>query len=411
MRFRLSRGLGWIKRWIENLAKHKLSAVKVKNAPPGKYSDGDGLWLHVRADGGGQWVLRVTVNGRRREMGLGSASNVSLKAAREKAQHWRGVAAGGEDPIRVREAEKRLASRSDASLRKMAEEAFEARKAELKDGGKAGRWFSPLEKHILPKLGKRSVEDIDARDIRDTLKPIWHTKADPARKALNRTGIVLKYAAALGLDVDLQATQKAKALLGKTTHVPKNIPALHWKEVPDFYASLNDPTITQLALRFLILTAARSSEVRFMCEAEVQGNIWTIPAERMKNGIEHRIPLSKEALKVLEEAAPFTRGNFYFPSVRKGVISDATMGRFMERRGMTARPHGFRSSFRTWCAEATDTSRDVAETALSHVTGGAVERAYRRTDFLEQREILMERWADHVTGGSGKILKMVANDE
>ncbi len=386
-------------------AKHRLSSAKVKSAPPGKYLDGHGLWLLKRHDGGAQWILRLTINGRRREMGLGSLEDVSLSQARILARNARGELAEGKDPIKERAARKRAASRSDTSLRKMAEEAFEARKAELKGDGVAGRWFSPLEKHVLPRLGKMPVEEIDAREIKDTLSPIWHEKADAARKAVNRLGIVLKYAAALGLDVDLQATQKAKALLGKTRHVPRNIPALSWQQVPEFYASLDEPSITQLALRFLILTAARSGEVRFLNDDELDGTVWVIPGERMKGGVEHRIPLSDEALKVIELARPFERGGYIFPSVRKGVLSDAAMSRYMDRRGLEARPHGFRSSFRTWCAEATSVPREVAETALAHSTGGAVERSYRRTDYLEQREILMQRWADHVTGGTGKVVR------
>lgn len=376
-------------------ALNKLSAAQVKSLGPGKYSDGGGLWLHKREDGGAQWFLRVTVHGRRREMGLGALRDVSLKEARETAAKWRGVARQGKDPIKERERRRREAAKADHTLSAVAEEAFEARKAQLKGDGKAGRWFSPLELHVLPKLGRVPVEELDQQDIRNTLAPIWHTKADTARKAMNRLGIVIRHAAAMGLDVDMQATEKAKALLGKSRHQPKHVPAMDWREVPDFYQSLNEGTITNLALRLLILTASRSSEVRFCHLDEIEGDLWTIPAARMKGGAEHRIPLSGEAQAVIEQAKAFERGGYLFPNVRKGVISDATMSRFMERRGLEARPHGFRSSFRTWCAEATEVPREVAETCLAHVVGGSVERAYRRTDYLEQRRDLMERWANH----------------
>ena len=208
-------------------SRHKLSAAFVRTAPPGKYNDGAGLWLHKRADGGAQWFLRVTVHGRRREMGLGGLANVSLKQARDLADQYRSMAANAVDPIKERERRNRELARADNTLRKIAEEAFEARKAELKGDGKAGRWFSALELHVLPKLGKVPVEEIDQRDIRDVLAPLWHTKAVTAQKALNRLSICLKHAAALGLDVDMQATEKAKALLGKTRHQTKHIPALH----------------------------------------------------------------------------------------------------------------------------------------------------------------------------------------
>ena len=163
---------------------HKLSATAVRNAKPGKYNDGQGLWLVKRVDGGGQWVIRLAVFGRRREMGLGSTADVALKQARERAARWRAVAREGKDPVFERRAESRRMLAHSATLRSMAEEAFEARKAELKGDGKAGRWFSPLAVHVLPKLGTRPVSQIHQSDIRDCLAPIWHEKADVAKKAM-----------------------------------------------------------------------------------------------------------------------------------------------------------------------------------------------------------------------------------
>ena len=390
---------------------NNLSAVEVRTAKPGKHSDGGGLWLVKREDGGGQWVLRVTVHGRRREMGLGSLSDVSLKEARENASKWNAVAREEKDPIKERERLRREAARNLHLLKDIAADAFESRKAELKGDGTAGRWFSPLALHILPKLGKVPVAEINQTDIRDTLAPIWHSKAETARKALNRLGICLKHGAALGLDVDLQATEKAAALLGKQRHKPQNVPALPWQEVPAFYANLSDGTITHLALRLLILTGVRSGPLRFLRPEQISGDVWTIPGENMKGRVDatadYRVPLSTEALAVIEQAKPLARDGFLFPSFRKGVISDATMSRLMERAKMEARPHGFRSSLRDWIAEATETPHEIAETCLGHVVGGSVERAYRRTDFLEQRRVLMERWAKHVIGQNGKVVQMV----
>jgi integrase len=390
---------------------NKLNAPKVKSCAAGKYGDGGGLWLVKRADGGGQWVLRVVAHGRRREMGLGSLADVSLAKARDLAAQHRALAKSGIDPIKQRDKERREAARNMHLLADIALDAFESRKAELKGDGKAGRWFSPLQLHILPKLGKVPVAEIDQRDIRDTLAPIWHVKADTAKKALNRLSICFKHAAALGLDVDLQATEKAAALLGKQRHKVQNVPALHWQDVPAFYARLSDGSITHLALRLLILTGVRSGPLRFMRETQVQGDIWTIPAEGMKGRkdatADFRVPLSSEALDVLAQAQRLARDGYMFPSLRKGVISDATMSRLMERRGMIERPHGFRSSLRDWIAETTDTPHDIAETVLGHTVGGSVERAYRRTDFLEQRRVLLERWAGHVTCKGGQVLQMV----
>lgn len=392
-------------------AQNRLSATFVKSAPVGKHCDGAGLWLIKREDGGAQWVLRVTVHGRRREMGLGGFPTLGLADARKLADRWRKVAAAGRDPVKEREAEARAARREDISLAVITADAFEARKAELKGDGKAGRWLSPLERHVLPKLGKVPVTDLDQRDIRDTLSPIWHTKAETARKAMNRLAIVLRHAAALGLEVDLQATEKAKALLGKSRHVPKNIPSMNWRDVPGFYASLEEPTLTHLALRLLILNpGVRISPIRLLRLEEINGNVWTVPAKNLKGPKDKkedfRMPLSEEALRVIDLARPHARNGFLFPNTRGGVISDMTLSRHMERRGLEARPHGFRATLRTWLAEATDAPHEVAETMIAHKVDSTVVRTYRRTDFLEQRMQLTERWADHVTGGSGQIVKL-----
>jgi len=396
-------------------AKNRLSSQFLKSAPVGKHCDGAGLWLVKRDDGGAQWVLRVTVHGRRREMGLGGFPALPLAEARKQADRWRKLAASGRDPVKEREAEQRAARREDITLAILTADAFESRKAELKGDGAAGRWLSPLNIHVLPKLGKVPVTDLDQRDIRDTLAPIWHTKADTARKALNRLSIVLRHAAALGLDVDLQATDKAKALLGKTRHIPKNIPAMTWADVPGFYASLEEPTLTHLALRLLVLTGLRSTPLRNIRLDQIEGAVWTVPAEAMKGRKgatdAFRVPLSKEAQRVIDLARPHARQGFLFPNTRGGVISDMTLSRMMERRGLDARPHGFRTSLRTWLADATDAPHEVAEAMLAHVVDGSVVRAYRRTDFLEQRAKLAERWADHVTGGAGRVVKLAGAEQ
>lgn len=382
--------------------RYKLSASFVKSAPVGKFSDGDGLWLHKRTDDSAKWFFRFVLHGRRREMGLGSFSDVSLQQARGLADQARELVRRRVDPIMQRDREAKEAARADNTLTKIAEEAFEARKAELRDNGKAGRWFSPLELHVLPRLGAYPVGNIDQRLIRDTLAPLWHDKAVTARKAMNRLGLVLQHAAALGLDVDLQATDKAKALLGKQRHQTTHIPAMPWREVPAFYASLREPSITNLAMRLLILTGHRVKPVRFLRLDQIEGDVWTAPPENLKgregSTESFRCHLSQEALRVLELAKPFARDGFVFPSVRKGVISDATLSRMMERRQLEARPHGFRTSLRVWLEEATDASHEIKESMVQHKTGGAVERSYRRIDYLEQRRPLYERWADFVTG-------------
>lgn len=280
-------------------ALNRLTVKGIAGLLPGKFADGGGLWLHKRADGGAQWFLRYTLNGRRREMGLGPYPAVGLAESRKLAGAARSEVRTGNDPIIERERRKRNAVRNLNLLVDVARDTFESRKAELKGDGVAGRWFSPLELHVLPKLGRIPVADIDQTAIRDCLSPIWHEKSETARKALNRLKICLHHAAALGLDVDLQATDKARALLGKPRHKPQHIPAVPWTEVPAFYQSLNDGTVTHLALRLLILTGVRSSPLRFLQEDQIEDDIWTIPAERMKgrkdSTADFRVPLSSEA--------------------------------------------------------------------------------------------------------------------
>tara|TARA_R110000787_G_scaffold263382_2_gene369163 strand:+ start:120 stop:1331 length:1212 start_codon:yes stop_codon:yes gene_type:complete len=389
---------------VSHRTRHKLSAAFVKSAPAGKYNDGGGLWLHAVNEARAKWFYRFTLHGKRREMGLGTLADVPLQRAREAADAARNLVKQGVDPILQRDKERRDAIRYDNTLRKIAQEAFEARKAELRDDGKAGRWFSPLELHVLPKLGSYPVSCIDQRLIRDTLGPIWHEKAVTARKAMNRLGLVLQHAAALGLDVDIQATDKAKALLGKQRHRTQHIEAMPWQDVPAFYASLQEPTIANLAMKLLILTGHRVKPVRFLRLEHIEGNIWTAPPELLKGKKDateaFHCHLSDEALRIIELAKPFSRDGFLFPSVRKGVMSDATLSRMMERRGLKARPHGFRTSLRVWLEDQTDASFEVKETMVQHTIGGAVERAYRRTDYLDQRKPLYEQWACFVAGNS-----------
>ncbi|UYV37393.1 integrase arm-type DNA-binding domain-containing protein [Rhodobacteraceae bacterium D3-12] len=392
--------------------RYKLTSAFVKSAPLGKHSDGGGLYLYVRNNRNPSWILRFTLHGRRHEMGLGEAAKVTLKAARAEAERWNAVVAAGGDPIRERERLKHEAQRNMHILSDVARDAFESRKAELKGDGSAGRWFSPLELHVLPKLGRTPVAQIDQRDIRDTLTPIWHDKAETARKAMNRLRIVMRHAAALGLEVDLQACDKARALLGTQRHMASHIPAMRWAEVPAFYASLNTPTVTHLALRLLILTGVRSGSLRTARLDQFKGDTWTIPADSMKGRkgttTNFRVPLSMEAQNVVHEAARNARDGNLFPSVRKGIISDMTLSQHMKRAGLEARPHGFRSSLRDWLAETTNARHEVAETILGHTVGSSVERAYRRTDFLEPRRELLERWAQYVTGSPAQIVKISA---
>ncbi|MEC8127289.1 MAG: integrase arm-type DNA-binding domain-containing protein [Pseudomonadota bacterium] len=378
----------------------RLSAAFIKSAKPGKHCDGAGLWFHKRADGGAQWFLRFDRYCKRCEMGLGGFPRVSLKQARGLAETARSQLAAGIDPIKERRRLKREALQSANTFEHLAYEAFEARKSELKDDGKNGRWFTPLALHVLPKLGLVPVEEITPRDLRDCIGPLWHEKADTARNALNRTNIVIRHAAALGLDVDIGLAEKTKLLLGKTRHVVKHILSMPWQKAPNFNQSLDDKSLLQLALRLLMLTGLRSYPVRHAHLDEIDRDIWTIPGEKMKGRRgkteNFRAPISPEALHFIELASQQQRDGHIFPDVKSGVIYDASMARLMERRGHEAGLHGFCSMLRLWRKESQQASREVAETIIAHQTGSLTERAYNRTDFLEQRRGLMEAWERHL---------------
>ena len=258
------------------LETNKLTSQTIKSLGAGKFSDGEGLWLVKYENGNGKWFLRYTIYGRRREMGLGAFPTVTLKEAREAASKWRRLVRDGKDPISERDKLSASGKLNMSLLQDVALDAYESRKAELREDGKSGRWFSPIRNHILPKLGKMPVSQISQLEVKDTLSPIWHSKAVTARKALNRLNICLRHAAALGLEVDLQATEKAKILLGKQRHKQQNIASIHWKNVPQFYQSLNQGSITELALKLLILTVVRGKPIRFI-NITIKDDIWIIP--------------------------------------------------------------------------------------------------------------------------------------
>ena len=331
-------------------------------------------------------------------MGLGSYPDVSIGEAREHAAAARKQLRKGVDPIEERQARRSKPKRM--SVREAIDSCFQSRQAELKGDGLAGRWMSPLENHVIPKIGKTPVEDVDQHTLKTILEPIWHSKASTAAKAANRMNLVLKHAAALGLNVDLQATMKAKALLGKQRHVSKHVPSMPYQDAPAFYRFLRAKEArTALAMRFLMLTAARSGEVRHARWDEVENDVWTIPASRTKQGAEHRIPLSPQALSVLEIAKQSSSTGLIFPSQRGRPLADPMMSKFMKDNGYNARPHGFRAKFRSWAEEQTDAEWEVKEMSLGHSVGSKVERAYQRSDLIQKRSQLMLAWSDHLVSG------------
>lgn len=397
---------------------HLLTATQVRNAPPGKHSDGGGLYLYSLKSGK-QWVFRFTFGGKRKEMGLGGYPSVNLAQARAQAERWRAVALEGKNPIMVRDAERKAAeaefqannpdARKQRLLSTIAPLAFEARKSQLRDDGKAGRWFSPLRTHVLPRLGNKLVEEITGNEIAKALKPIWHKQPDVARKAMTRLDACLSYARAQGLEIDRMAVADAKELLGRQVHIATHIPAMDWRDAPTFYQSLEGGDAVALALQLLMLTGGlRSKNVRYAHVDQIQGDVWTIPADLVKGNKgktkDFRVPLTSESLRIIDRASETSREGFLFPGQRKGVISDMSMSALMKRRGLKARPHGFRSCFRTWADEATNAAFEAKETAIMHKVGSEVTRAYLRTDYLEERRMLAEKWTGYLTGKQADVV-------
>lgn len=382
-------------------SRNKLSVNRVKALGKGAHGDGGGLWLIKDHSQGGRWVYRFRLHGRNRSMGLGSIRKITLADARKRRNECEALLSEGVDPQAERERRKRAASHSLKTFAEVAESAFESKRAEIKGEGNEKRWFGPLKLHVLSKVGQRSILDITQIDLREVLAPLWHTKADTARKALNRINIIYKHASALGLEVDTFIPAKTKELLGKSRHKPARISAMPHEEVSQFFGSIDEETPTKLALKFLILNPGpRSKPIRFLRWEHIKGDIWNVPGDLMKGARDitpdWSTPLSQQSLELLSTIRKTSMGPYLFPNIRgKGVISDASMSKLMKERDLPYRPHGFRASFRTWASE-TGKHRDIAELCLAHKIHGAVEAAYIRTDFLEARRQLMQEWSDYV---------------
>ena len=366
-------------------------ASDIKKLGDGRHSFGQNIFLFIRG-GSKIWQYRYQIDGKRRDMTLGSYPEMSLTQAREARNDAHKLARQGIDPREAR-------TTRIATVSEIIETTFEAIKGDLKGEGVNGRWLSPLQVHIIPKLGDRDITTIDAITLRDTLAPIWRTKTSASEKALQRMKIVLRHAAAqYPGKIDMSVIDNAKVLLGSQAHKPTHISAMPWQEVPAFYASLGRGSV-DLALRLLILTASRSTPIRKARVDEFDDDTWNIPAFNMKSSEPFRVPLSDEAQNVIDYARPMARGGYLFVGPRGKPISDMAMTALLRRRDLEYRPHGFRSTFRDWCAD-NEKSWELAETSLDHRVGGKVQRAYQRSDLLDARRPLMQEWAHFVTSST-----------
>ena len=379
----------------------KLTASKLKGlTEPGRYSDGDGLFLVVRPAGGRNWVLRALCGGRRRDIGIGPLKSVDLGDAREAAHQIRRQIARGLDPIAERKRERQIIP----TFRAAAKIVHGEHKAAWKNGKHQAQWLSTLESYAFPKLGDTLVSDIGAPEIRDVLAPIWLSKPETARRVRQRIGTVLDWACVKGFRASEAPLRSLSKGLPRQPKKDGHFAAMGYADVPDFLARLRErESIGRLALEAVILTAARSGEIRFAHwpEVDMDSALWSIPAGRMKMNRPHVVPLSPEAIEVFQRAAKFRApgSDLVFPGQKlKKPMSDMTLLKILRDMDAGVTVHGFRSAFRDWVAEQTNYPGEVAEAALAHAIPNKVEAAYRRTDFLEKRRDLMRDWASYCLG-------------
>lgn len=383
--------------------KGRLTATAVAKAKaPGRYGDGDGLALIVGKGGSKSWIVRVQKDGRRRDIGLGSASKVPLKLARERAAEVRQKIELGIDPVAERAKAAGIPTFSVAVKKVHAENA-----PSWKNPKHKAQWLNTLETYAVPSLGNRSVADIDAAAVRDCLAAIWLEKPETARRLRQRIATVIDWAVAKGYREGSLAMPIIDKALPKQRAKVKHHAALPHADIPLFMPILRETeSMGRLALEAVILTAARSGEVRLMTwgELDLVAAKWTVPAERMKAGREHVVPLSRQAVALFERMKAHRRDytDLVFPGQKRGKpLSDMTLTKALRDKGVSVTAHGFRSTFRDWVAEETNWPADLAEAAIAHVVSDKTVAAYQRGTMLEKRRELMAAWGNYCDGVRG----------
>jgi integrase len=386
-----------------------LSATAVRNLKePGKYYDLHGLFLRIEPTGSRRWVQRVSIAGRQREIGLGSAVLVTLAEAREIAMSNKKQAKAGGDPLAAKRERVAIPTLNEAIDR-----VIELNAPTWTNAKHAAQFKSTLTNYVTPKLGRRPVNDIQAADILSVLQPIWVEKNETARRVKQRIGTVMKWAIAQSYRSD-DPTLALNQVLPKPNRKPKHRASLPYTDVFECLNIIKNSDAmlsTKLAIELLVLTATRSGEVRLAdwSEVDFDAKTWTIPAERMKMKEEHIIPLSNRALEVIQEAQALGGDGLIFPGMRSGrPMSDMTMSKLVKELGYPVDIHGFRTSFRTWVQEQTNTAHEVAERALAHKTTNKVEAAYARSDLFEKRRKLMDAWASYLSDSQGNLISLVS---
>ena len=398
-----------------------LKDVKARNIKPGDrpIADGtvSGLRLHPGKDKGhGKWLLRFVSpeTNKRRDMGFGVYPEVSITEARKAAASARDLIRDGVDPIDARKTNAQARQRDAQALtfEKAAREVHEDLKPGWQNSKHAAQWITTLETYVFPHIGNRKVENLKARDFAEALRPIWLKKPETASRVKQRCSAVMDWCAAQEL-VGANPVGVVTRLLPKQASSRERVvhqPAMPWEMIPDFIENVlgaGKPSLSKTMLEFLILTAARSGEVRAMTwdEVDLDAAVWTVPAARMKAKNAHRVPLSDRAVEILKaQKDAAAHSTLVFPSPSGRVPSDMILPKFLRDKevessepGRSATAHGMRSSFRDWASER-GYQRDLCERALAHTISNQAEAAYHRTDLLDQRRDMMEAWANHVCG-------------
>lgn len=372
-----------------------------------------GLHLKVRSDTSRHWILRVVVGDRRRDIGLGGYPAVTLEQARTLAREARLQIRSGIDPVAARKAAQdalRTANAKRITFAQAASACHTAKTSEFKNRKHSNQWLNTLKTYAFPVLGQIPIGDIELPHIVATLEPIWQTKTETATRVRQRIESVLAWATVSGFrtgDNPARWRGNLEHALPKPSKVRKvnHHPALPWQKVPVFMVDLRQRDgMGARALEFLILTAARSGEVRLATwdEIDLKAKLWTIPAERMKSGKTHRVPLSDPVIRILKALSRFEGSPYVFPATRGGALSDMSVSAVTRRMEVAAVPHGFRSSFKDWCRSSTNYPDEVSELALAHVSSDETRAAYARDELLPKRARLMRDWAKFCGAVKGK---------
>ncbi len=374
---------------------------------PGDYGDGNGLALRIKPDGAKSWIQRVSIGGKRHNLGLGVFPTVGLADARQAAADNQQAIREGRNPIQEKRQVKEDAAPAPVipTFEQIAETVWELNRPSWKSEQHAHEWITAMRTHVFPTIGRKQIDTITPANILEILEPIWHCKGETAARIKQRTEAVFDYAVAREYRRDNPVSAVRKAL-PKQANKREHFAAVDYQDLPAVIQAIRKSgnPITRLAVEFLTLTGCRSGEVRGAVWAEInwESAVWEIPAARMKASKAHKIPLSGRAMEILRDAWEIggQDDGLIFASARDASkeMTPSALARVLRRSGISETIHGMRAAFRSWAQEQTSASWAACELSLAHSIGSATELAYARAEMLEQRRALMQQWADYLAG-------------